>query len=270
MKTTHEKISQILNKLKNSRRPYVITGSRASVLYHRWLSPVPKIVELRIYPEDHGYWVNLLQSEAVYVSETPPTTEMMNSFDVAVLLKKDLNDAICLNKRTVDDLCYESPEDLCVHFLESLVAEIAAMEFLAVLLVQRLTFRWDYFGDRVTARGFAREAGILLEVINEHTQQSLMPKTAIDFLFNKAMKVGVTNHGYYPFTWRVRLALKRINKNEIGVTYPQTSRKWGVKVVLPRYIMDKLVLDLDYVWRNQGSTKTSELTDKNAIINMAA
>jgi len=270
MTAAHDTISQISDRLKKSQRPYVITGSRASVQYHRWLSPVPKIIELRIYPEDYAYWMNRLQDETIYVSETPPTTELMQDLEMGVLLSKKLDVQIYQNKRSIAGLHYESPEDLCIQFLGSLVAEIAAMETLAILLVQRLTFRWNYFGERVAARGFAREAGILLEVINEHTQQSLMPKTAIDFLFNKAMKVDVTNHGYYPFTWRVRLALKRINENEIGITYPRTSQKWGVKVVLPRYIMDKLVLDLDYVWRNHGSTKTSELTEKSAITNMVA
>ncbi len=270
MTNAHETTSRFFDKLKSSQRPYVITGSRASVQYHQWLSPVPKIVELRIYPEDDGYWMNLLWGEAVYISETPPTTEMMKGLELGVLLSKKLDAQIYQNKRTIAGLHYESPEDLCIHFLGSLVAEIAVMETLAIFLVQRLVFRWDCFGERVTAMGFAREAGILLDVINEHTQQSLMPQTVIDFFFSKAMKVEVSNHGYYPFTWRVRLALKRMNENDIVVTYPKISQKWGVKVVLPRYIMDKLVLDLDYVWRNQGSTKTSELTDKSAITNMVA
>jgi hypothetical protein len=190
---------------------------------------------------------------------------MMKSFEAAVLLKKNLNAEIYRNKRTLADLHYESPEDLCIQFLGSLVAEIAAMEILAIFLVQRLAFRWDYFGERVTAQGFAREAGILLEVINEHTQQSLMPKTAIDFLFTKAMKIDVTNHGYYPFTWRVRLALKRITENEIGVTYPRTSQKWGVKVVLPRYIMEKLVLALDHTLRHLPSTSPPVFENMHAV-----
>jgi hypothetical protein len=270
MTAIHDTISRIFNKLKASQRPYVITGSRASIQYHRWLSPVPKIIELRIYPEDYGYWVNLLQGEAIYVSETPPTTELMQGLEMGVLLSKKLDAQIYQNKRSIAGLHYESPEDLCIHFLENLAAEIATMEFFAILLMQRQTFQWEYFCNKAAASGLAREAGILLEVIDEHTQLNLMPQSAIEQLFQNAAKNDNLMDGYFPHTWRVRQALRRGNERDLTITYPRTSRKWRAKVVLPRYIMDKLVLDLDYAWRNHGSTKISELTEKSAITNMVA
>jgi hypothetical protein len=270
MTNTHETTSQLFNKLKTSQRPYVITGSQASFRYHRWLYPVPQIVELRIYSEDYGYWVNLLQGEAVYISETPPTTEMMKSFDVAVLLAKNLNAQICQNQRTMADLRYESAEDLCINFLAGLVTETPIMELLAILLIQRQTFKWEYFCKKAMARGLAREAGILLEVINEHTQQSLMPQSVIAQFFQSMAKNDDLVDGYFPHTWRVRLALKRGNERDLTITYPQTSQKWGVKVVLPRYIMDKLVLDLDYAWRNQSLDVACELENRLTAVNIVS
>ena len=144
------------------------------------------------------------------------------------------------------------------------------MEFLAILLIQRRAFQWDYFCKRVTALGLAREAGILLEVINEHTQQSLMLQRVIDQLFHNSVQSAVSENSYYPHTWRVKLALKRNQEKDVAITYPKTSRKSGSKVVLPRYIMDKLVLDLDYAWRNQILPIPSELANEHAVANIVA
>jgi hypothetical protein len=270
MLTDHLQTSQILDKIGTSRRPYVITGSRASFQYHHWLHPAPKIIELRIYPEDYEYWKDSLQGEAIYVSKIPPTTDMMESLDAAVLLTRNLNAQIYHNKRTFADLHYESPEDLCIEFLQNSVAEITAMETLAIWLVQRLTFRWDYFCEQATVHGLTREGGILLDVINEHTQQSLMPQAVIDRLFCKTGQADGMNDRYYPYTWRVKLALRRQNEKELAVTYPRTSQKWGVKVVLPRYIMDKLVLDLDYALPDQFLGVTSDFENMPAVANIGA
>ncbi|GEM_PF-5825693 len=267
MTADRDTISQIFNKLKTSQRPYVITGSRASVQYHRWLSPVPKIIELRIYPEDYGYWVNLLQGEAIYVSETPPTTELMQGLEIGVLLSKKLHAQIYQNKWSIAGLHYESPEDLCINFLAGLATETPIMELLAILLIQRQAFKWEYFCNKAAASGLAREAGILLEVINEHTQQNLMPLRVIEQLFQSMAKNDGLMDGYFPHTWRVRQALRRGNERDLTITYPRTSRKWGAKVVLPRYIMDKLVLDLDYAWRNQFSNMNSAPEDQRVVEN---
>jgi hypothetical protein len=253
MTTTQEKTSQILDKLKKSRRPYVITASQASYRYHRWLSPAPKVIALRIYPDDYEWWRNTLLDETIYVSDAPPTSEMVESHAAAVLLLKSLEPLIYQNRRTYADLHYESPEDLCIEFLTGLITETSIMETLAILLIQRRIFQWDYFCKRVIALGLAREAGILLEIINNHTQQNLMPQAVIDLLFRETTHNDELKQRYYPFTWRVRLSIKRGEEKEIKITYPQVSQKWGIKVVLPLYIMEKLVLDLDYAWRTPSS-----------------
>lgn len=244
--------AQIFNRLKTSERPYLITGSQASYCYHRWLSPAPKVIELRIFPEDYEWWKNFLRDAAAHVSDLPPMSNRMENLDSAIILSKNLETSIYQHRRTFADLHYESPEELCLDLLQISIAETTAMESLAIWLVQRQTFQWDYFCEQATVLGLTREAGILLDVVNEHTQQSLMPQFVIDQLFKKTAGAGLMNDCYYPHTWRVKLALRRQNENEkdLAITYPQTSRKWGIKVVLPRYIMDKLTLDLDYVLRN--------------------
>jgi hypothetical protein len=138
------------------------------------------------------------------------------------------------------------------------------MEFLAILLIQRRVFKWDYFCQRVVALGMARAAGILLEVVNEHTQQDLMPWRVIDQLFRGAAKSEFLKDSYYPYTWRVKTALKRNQEKSIPINYPKISQKWEMKVVLPRYIMEKLELDLDYAWRNQTADISSELASQHA------
>ena len=262
--------AQIFSRLKSSERPYVITGPQASYRYHRWLSPAPKVIELRIFPEDYEWWKNFLQNEVDFISDFPPTLNGTKNLGTAGLLKKNLSMQIYHNKRTFADLHYESPEDLCLELLQNSIAEITAMETLAILLLQKQTLRWGYFCEQAGVLGVAREAGILLEVINEHTQQSLMPQSVIDRLFRKTAEVGVMKDHYYPHTWRVKLALRRQNEKDLAITYPRTSRKWGIKVVLPRYIMDKLTLDLDYVLRNQIMASTSDLENSRLTLQPVA
>jgi len=269
MITPDQPTAQIFNRLKNSPRPYVITGSQASYRYHRWLSPAPKVIELRIFPEDYEWWKNFLQNEATHVSDVPPKSNMMENIDAVILLSKNLEASIYQKRRTFADLYYESPEELCIRFLTGLTTETSIMETLAIFLMQRKTFQWDYFCKRVIALGLARETGIFLEIINEHTQQNLMPPAVIDLLFQKTTNDDKLKHCYYPFTWRVKLAIRRGDEKEVKITYPQISRKWGSKVVLPLYIMEKLVLDLDYAWRAPSSVPDSNFANKQAVTQFA-
>ncbi len=240
-------MAKIFNKLKTTRLPYVITNSHASYQYHRWLLPVANILELRIRLEDFDLWQQFFQAETIHVSETPPASEMMKRLDLAVVLTKNLTNPIYDHKRTISDLHYESPEDLCLDFLEAAVTETTLMEALALLLTQRQALRWEYFCERVTEMNHSLEAGILLDVINEHTHQGLMPSAITDLLFEHANRHEELKSEYFPFTWRVKQALRQHRENDLAITYAQTSRKWGHKVVLPRYLMDKLVLDLNHV-----------------------
>jgi hypothetical protein len=139
------------------------------------------------------------------------------------------------------------------------------MEFLAILLMQRRNFQWQYFYEQVMTLGLTREAGILLEIINEHSQRNLMPQHVIDQLFQSTTGSNAFADSYFPHTWRVKLALKRLIEKDLAITYPRTSRKWGVKVILPRYMMDKLVLDLDYAWRTQKPEANTDFADRQVI-----
>ena len=240
-------MNKIFDKLKTARLPYVITNSHASYQYHRWLLPVANILELQIRPEDFDLWQQFFPAEKIYVSETPPTSEMMKRLDLAVVLAKNLTNPIYDHKRTITGVHYESPEDLCLDFLAAALMETTLMEALALLLAQRQNLRWDYFCGRVTAANHSREAGILLDVINEHMHQGFIPSAITDFLFEHANRHEELKSEYFPFTWRVKQALRQHRENDLAITYAQTSRKWGHKVVLPRYLMDKLVLDLNHV-----------------------
>jgi len=260
--------AQIFSRLKSSPRPYVITGSQASYRYHRWLSPAPKVIELRIFPEDYEWWKNFLQNEAAHVSDIPPILTGTKSLDTAILLQGNLDTRIYQNQQAFAGLYYESAEDLCLELLQNSVAEITLMEILAIFLVQRQGFRWDFFCEQATVLNLTRNAGILLDVINEHTQQSLMSQIMSDRLFSKTEKLTTTNGRYYPESWRVKLALRRQNEKDLAITYPRTSRQWEINVVLPRYMMEKLVLDLDYALPHLSSASIFE--NKLAVPQFAA
>ncbi|MEK7728058.1 MAG: hypothetical protein AAB354_06550 [candidate division KSB1 bacterium] len=168
-------MNKTLDRLKQAAFPYVITGSHASFQYHHWLLPVANILEVRIHPEDLSSWVQTLRAETIYVDEKPPTSKMMKDLEGAVVLSKSLTREFYDRKRIIANLCYESPEDLCLEFLKSIATETASMEILALLLAQRRGLQWEYFSTCLLHARLGREAGILLDVINEHTRQSLMP-----------------------------------------------------------------------------------------------
>lgn len=239
-------MTKIFDLLKQARLPYVITGSHASFQYHHWLFPVANVLELRIYSEDLDSWRRILRADAVHVDEQPPTSKMMKDLDGAVVLSISLTSAIHDRKRILDDLHFESPEDLCLEFLQSFATETALMEILALLLAQRRGLQWEYFCRCLLQARLGREAGILLDVINEHTRQNLMPLAISNLLFEHAGRREDSMRAYFPSTWRVKQALRQQRENDLQITYAQTSQKWGYQVILPRYLMDKLVLDLGY------------------------
>lgn len=92
-----------------------------------------------------------------------------------------------------------------------------------------------------------------------------MPPAVIGLLFQKTTHDNDLKECYYPFTWRVKLAIRRGNEKEIKITYPQISQKWDCKVVLPLYIMEKLVLDLDYAWRISSRASDFDFANKQSV-----
>ncbi len=240
-------MTDIFARLKQANLPYVITGSHASFQYHHWLFPVANILELRIYPQDLRSWQQNLRAEKTHVAEKPPTSKMLQNLESAVVLSTSLTPEIYNRKRSIAELDYESPEDLCLEFLKPFITETALMEILAVMLAQRQVLEWEYFCGRLLQAQLGHEAGILLDVINEHTRQALMPVAISNLLFERASRREDSTSVYYPSTWRVQQALRQHRESELKVTYAQTSQRWGYKVILPRYLMDKLVLDLSHI-----------------------
>ena len=56
--------------------PYFITGPQAGYIYHRWLQPIYKMIEICIPPEKVMSWQEILPSSWTVLSQPPTLTQM--------------------------------------------------------------------------------------------------------------------------------------------------------------------------------------------------
>jgi hypothetical protein len=152
--------------------PYLITGPQAAYIYHRWLSPITKIIHIRILKEDVPTWQHLLTSGWTVFTETPTLTQVHRKTRVAVLepyLTKDL----WVRRVIHQGLAFISPEDLSLHFLRTATTQTRLLEMAALLIKQKDTLDWAYLFNQVIEYSLNERLISIIQTINGEAGRSL-------------------------------------------------------------------------------------------------
>lgn len=167
--------------------PYLITGPQAAYLYHRWLSPITKIVHIRILKEDVPTWQHLLTSHWTVFTETPTLTQVHRKTRV-VVLEPYLTKHLWVRRVIDQGLAFISPEDLCLHFLRTAITQIRLLELAALLIKQKESLDWAYLFDQAGRYSLNERLISIIQTINREAGRSLfsleMPQIQVSQMHN--------------------------------------------------------------------------------------
>jgi len=235
---------EVIALLAATSEPYLITGTVAAFQYHRWLSPPPGLLALKVHASALGDWEQMLARDGVRAFTSPPSQRDVEALDLAVVLDPTLTPALYARRRMVGSLSYEAPEDLVLTLLARSRGETSIAEAAAILITQHEQIDWDYLAERAIASGQARPLGILGEIIRREAGTRYVPTEFVTRLRRTPAFPATDETRYYPLNWQVKYALRRNRPERIRSTYPDISAHWNVTVTLPRHVIAKVVADL--------------------------
>jgi len=131
---------EMIALLAATSEPYLITGTVAAFQYHRWLSPPPGLLALKVHASALGDWEQMLARDGVRAFTSPPSQRDVEALDLAVVLDPTLTPALYARRRMVGSLSYEAPEDLVLTLLARSRGETSIAEAAAILITRTPAF----------------------------------------------------------------------------------------------------------------------------------
>lgn len=221
-------------RLAGLDKPYLITGPQAAYAYHRWLTPLENLATLQVYAEDVSAW-HQLSGRQCHVFGSPPTTTQAQTAPEAIILDPTLTPERHQRRRVTGGLAFIAPEDLCLDLVERARGETSLAEAAAIVIAQRDALAWELLLDQAEERRLARQLGALLDAINAETELDVVPPDVIEALYRRIdTRRSLLEGTVYP-PGRHRSVPPR---------YQPIAERWGVRLVLPRYVIGKVIFDL--------------------------
>lgn len=232
------RLAWLARRLVNLDGPYLITGPQAAYEYHRWLTPLENLVTLQVHAEDVPVW-RQVAGEGCLVFETLPTMAQVYAVQAAIVLNPTLEPKRYQRRRVVDGLAFVAPEDLCLDLVERARGETSLAEAAAILIAQRDSLAWDVLLDEAERRDLSHRLGALLEAINAETETELMSLKVIEDLCHRANtdRLPPEEAAYPPG-----------RHQSVPPTYQPIAERWGIRLTLPRYVISKVIFDLQPQW----------------------
>jgi hypothetical protein len=220
--------------LANLDKPYLVTGPQAAYEYHHWLTPLENLATIQVYAEDVPAW-RRVAGEGCSVFEAPPTTAQVRAAREAIILDLTLEPERYGRRRVIDGLAFVASEDLCLDLIERARGETSPAEAAAILIARRDSLDWDLLLDQAQRRGLTRPLGALLEAINTEMGTDITPVGFIRQLHRlaEAERVLAGGKGYPPGRHQAASS-----------EYTSLAERWGIRWLLPRYVISKVVFDL--------------------------
>ncbi len=158
---------------------YLIIGPRASYIYHHWLMPIHKMIDLRIRPADLSAWQAALTAPWTVSTQIPTITQIRAAVRLT-RLEPTLTDTLYYRRRVIDGLNFISPEDLSVELLACASTQISLSECAALLIAQRATLAWEYLAERAAAVGLLVRLQQIVTAVNREAGLPLLPHARLN------------------------------------------------------------------------------------------
>lgn len=243
----------------NDKLSYVLTGSYAAYYYHHYMVP-PRVFEIKIEPQDEGKWIAFLTDEKTRVFLGDVIERRRISSYVRLLhSSRQVN---LIRAETERGYYIEKPEFLLMELLER-QTQTSVVEAIAIILQNKDQLRWrgdEGIIDLAGNLGFSRRLGFLLDAMNFEAAKSLIKEGIV-----QGVKSDVRGRSDETFPkdemflsrfreLRNKLAHKALlTRNEIEELermkerfegYKVLGEKWGIRTILPRDVVRKVLEDL--------------------------
>ena len=218
---------------------YLVAGAQAAYHYHAWRIPPAGAYELLIDVVDFDTWYAYLRDSRTFVGKAPPAGKERERYAETVVLGSELTDELWKSRVWVNDVAYIAPADLIFRLIAT-QTEVAVGEALAILVARRQTWDWDVLVSVIKVKRMARQLGCLFEVLNLEADQPVVPVEAIEPLF----AVVQDTVGEAVFTFPLRVSEEGLPPGRVPDEYVAIGRRWGLELLLPRYLVAKVLDDL--------------------------
>jgi hypothetical protein len=227
-----QRLAWLTDLLDRLDKPYLITGAQATYQYHHWLTPLEYLIAIQVYAVDVPEW-RQLAGDGCAVFESLPTTAQVRATQKTMVLEPTLESGRYQRRQTIDGLAFIAPEDLCLDLVEQARGETSPAEVAAILIARREALDWPVLLAQAGQRGLARRLGALIEATGIELGVDLAPAWFIMQLHQLA-EAEPSGRQDYPAERR----------RTVQATYPTLTKRWGVRLRLPRHVIGKVVFDL--------------------------
>jgi hypothetical protein len=153
---------------------YLIVGAHAGYIYHHWLMPISKMIDLRVRSRDLAAWQTALVPPWTVLTQIPTLAQVRSAARLA-RLEPTLVDTPYRRHRVINGLNFIAPEDWTVELLARASTQISLSECAALLIAQRATLDWEYLAKHAGALGLTARLRGIVKTINREAGQPLLP-----------------------------------------------------------------------------------------------
>jgi hypothetical protein len=169
----HDAYAHLISQADILPAPYLLTGPHAAYFYHRWLSPISKMIELSVSKDNLADWQQILAPPWVALREPPTYTQLRQATRMAIL-RPNINQQLWARRIKHQGLPFISPEDLALELLQEAKTSLGWSEIAALLIKQRDTFDWSYLLNKMGPSWLSHRLREIVHSINQVAGHSLI------------------------------------------------------------------------------------------------
>ncbi|RLC65996.1 MAG: hypothetical protein DRI48_05750 [Chloroflexi bacterium] len=161
--------------------PYLITGPQAAYIYHGWLHPVPKIVDVCIPSLEGGKaaWQAALRPPWTVLAQTPTLSQARLASRI-VVLEPCLTEKRYERRVMYQGLAFISAEDLCIDLLHNSKTQIGLAEIAALLIKQKDNLDWSYLLDETGSSWLGHRLLEIVAMVNHEAGRVLLETQSLE------------------------------------------------------------------------------------------
>lgn len=175
MSYKNDALANLVSLASTLPEPYLVTGSQAAYIYHRWLRPIPKMITLCIPEERQAPWRAILRPPWTVLDNSPGLNQVRLATRM-VILEPHLTEKRYERRVVYQGLAFTSAEDICIDLLCNSKTQIGLSEVAALLIKQKDTLDWTYLFSETSSSWLGHRLTEIIQMIN-HQAGRLLLKT---------------------------------------------------------------------------------------------
>lgn len=173
MPRKNDALANLVAEAETLPEPYLITGPQAAYVYHRWLRPISKMVDVCIPEESKATWQVALRPPWTVFTKTPTLRQACLAIRM-VIIEPPLTQKRYARRIIHHGLNFISAEDLCIDLLRNSKTQIGLSEIAALLIKQKETLDWVYLFSETSSSWLGYRLLEIIRMINYEAGQALL------------------------------------------------------------------------------------------------